>query len=477
MFRSRSMGVPAAVAAVVAVTLWPTAAAAQSRDMTFQLAGQNGDRLAVTVKYLDPSVVSDTLAGSRALPVSLEIRNTSSRPVPFAYDAVRLVLDDGQALRPLPASAVVDEVQRLEKVPRILDILGGQSSTFHPTALGPRLAARQMKGGTLAPKESREGLFYFLKPPGFDASTFHGAVQLELEGHAPQMLSTSKYAVEAKAPDRPGYMDRLKQVYRDYFAATPPAFDKSYAIVIGVGKYRYLPTLASPSQDVPKMKAYLKDQGFDEVVTLLDSQVTAEAFRYPQRYLAAKMKANDRFVFYYSGHGITNEAGNRGYLALADEKNDKRFANSIPMAELVVWLKSLSVQHLLVVLDSCFSGLAIDGTEIKGDIRVPNPKVDVEALNRMARGPARYLIMAGDRDQQSFGGPRWNGSLFTETLINGLRRDGDMIKDHIVTARELYVWLRDAVPKEAKRADKTLTPMFLDLGPGGSSPGDFVFLQ
>ena len=52
-----------------------------------------------------------------------------------------------------------------------------------------------------------------------------------------------------------------------------------------------------------------------------------------------------------------------------------------------------------------------------------------------------------------------------------------MIRDHVVTARELYVWLRDAVQKEAGASPRRCTPMFLDLGPGGSSPGDFVFVQ
>ena len=476
MFSNRTICVRAAVAAAVAAALLPTAAVGQSREMTFQLAGQNGGTLAVTVKYLDPSAVNKQLEGSRALPLKLSVRNTSSRPVPFAYDGVRLVLDGNDALRPQPARAVVEEVRDLRGVPGILGFFGNQASTFNPGALEPALVAEQMKDGPLAPNGSREGLLYFLKPVGFEASAFSGALQLEVDGHAPQLLRTSKIDVETKASNRPSFSTMVTNVWK-YVNAPPPAFNKSYALVIGVGKYRYLSQLSSPAQDVRKMKAYLEAQGFDEVVTLLDGQVTAAAFRYPQRYLTGKMQPNDRFFFYFSGHGIPNDSGTRGYLALPDEKDDKRFANSIPMTELVGWLKSLSVQHLLVVLDTCFSGLAIDGTEIKGTIRVPDPHVDVEALHRMSRGPARYLIMAGDKDQQSFGGPRWNGSLFTETFLNGVRKDGDVIRDHIVTARELYVWLRDAVPREARRADKVMTPMFLDLGPGGSSPGDFVFVQ
>jgi uncharacterized caspase-like protein len=226
------------------------------------------------------------------------------------------------------------------------------------------------------------------------------------------------------------------------------------------------------------VKAYLDAQGFDEVVTLLDDQVTPGAFRHPQLYLKAKMKANDRFLFYYSGHGITDGQGpaTRGYLPLADERDDRRHAKSIAMLDLVGWLKGLTVQHLFVVLDSCFAGLAIDGIEVKG-VTQANPKADIIALHRMARGPARYLIMAGTAGQQSFGGTRWDGSLFTNAVLNGLRRDADLYKDHIVTARELYVWLKPAVEREAKLANRELNPMFLDLGPGGASPGDFVFVQ
>jgi hypothetical protein len=87
------------------------------------------------------------------------------------------------------------------------------------------------------------------------------------------------------------------------------------------------------------------------------------------------------------------------------------------------------------------------------------------------------MLMAGTAGQQSFGGTRWNGSLFTQELLTGLRREADLYKDRIVTARELYVWLRPAVEREAQRANRELSPMFVDLGPGGASRGEFVFVQ
>jgi hypothetical protein len=470
-----------ASAVVVAAMLWPAAATAQSsRQMSFQMTGPAGEALSVTIEYLDPSVVDPRLGGSRALPVSVTVRNRAPGAVTLDYGAIRLVLGGDQRLRPLPAAAVVDEVRKMKEVPVVLRFIGAQSSAFHPDALEPVLARRQLKSGRLDAGASRSGVVYFLRPPGLDPSTFNGVLLLEVDGHAPQLLATSRIGVEAKAPEQQSFSDRLRTVWTRYLSPTAPSFNKSYALVVGIGKYRRLPPLMSPEQDVRKMKAYLEAQGFDEVVTLLDDQVTLGAFRQPQLYLKSKMLPNDRFLFYYSGHGITDGAGiaTRGYLPLADEGDDRSHSRSIAMLDLVRWLKSLPVEHLLVVLDSCFSGLAIDGTEVKaGTIRQPDPKVDIDALHRMSRGPARYLLMAGTAGQESFGGTQWNGSLFTDELITGLRRDADLYKDRIVTARELYVWLRPAVERAAQRANRELTPMFLDLGPGGASRGDFVFVQ
>jgi uncharacterized caspase-like protein len=476
----------AAVVATLATVLASGVASAQSsRRMEFQLTGRAGTNLAggalaVSLEYLDPSVVDARLADSRALPVSVTVRNTSTRTVPFDYEAVRLVLGGDEVLRPVAAAAVAAEFRKMKQVPGFLRFLADQSTAFQPRALESALGQRQLRGGGLAPGGSRTGLVYFIRPPSFSATAFNGVLLLDVEGHAPQLLATGKIGVETKAPEQPGFTARLWTLWTTYLSPTPPAFNKSYALIIGIGRYHHLPPLASPAQDVRKMKDYLEAQGFDEVVTLVDEQVTPGAFRRPQLYLQGKMQANDRFLFYYSGHGTTSGTGmaTRGFLPLADETDDGRHARSIAMLDLVKWLKGLATQHLLVVLDSCFSGLAVDGTEVKaGTIRQPNPKVDAEALNRMSRGPARYLLMAGTAGQQSFGGEQWNGSLFTDELLTGLRRDADLYKDRIVTARELYVWLRPAVEKAARRANRELTPLFLDLGPGGASRGEFVFVQ
>jgi uncharacterized caspase-like protein len=146
------------------------------------------------------------------------------------------------------------------------------------------------------------------------------------------------------------------------------------------------------------------------------------------------------------------------------------------MTDLVLWLKALQAKHVLVILDSCFSGLAIDGIELKG-VRAFEGKVDPLLLTRWTSQPARYLLMAGNERQEALAGTRWHGSLFTDAVIRGLKAPADSNPDHIVTTRELHVWLQAFVSREAETVQHELTPLLKDLGPGGVSQGEFVFVR
>src|SRR5262249_12587792 len=152
-------------------------------------------------------------------------------------------------------------------------------------------------------------------------------------------------------------------------------------------------------------------QGFDEVMAITDESVTADMFQYPQNYFSTKVQPGDRFLFYYSGHGVSLDEGGkpRGYLPMVNER-EKSHANSIAMDNLVTWMKGLKVKHLLVILDACFSGLAVSGVERHG---VDNQAV----LISLTSGPARYLMMAGTENQESIADKKWNGSLFTDKFI------------------------------------------------------------
>ena len=137
-------------------------------------------------------------------------------------------------------------------------------------------------------------------------------------------------------------------------------------------------------------------------------------------------------------------------------------------------------EHLLVLLDACFSGLAVRGFDIeeRSGGSGPNPPAQPDPTNlyRLSMEPGRYLLMAGNDKQQAIASPKWTGGLFTHGVLQGLSGLADTQRDGFVTTYELYPWLKDYVQKEAAIAGKTLTPLLKDLGPE-TSQGEFVFTR
>jgi len=462
---------PAAVAIVLLAS--PAAHAQDVRTMTFVL-GKALDEVRVTVEYEDPGTVDKRLTGSRVVPVRLTVRNISSSPVTINYADFRLNLAGATTLEPVDPSRVTDEIRKTARFSKLLGFLAGQSSTFHRTEVGDA----RLRDGTLKVGEEKKGLVYFLRPANAPAVSAN-AMWLEHSRYRPQMLETKDLHVYLKPPPALGswewIVDKTDWGKAKLFGNGRP-FNKSYALLIGVGKYRHLDPLTWSGKDVDRMRAFLESQGFDEILSVTDEHVTPDMVRSPQKYFKGKIEPDDRFLFYYSGHGFSIQDGTkmRGFLPLVDEVPNSR-VHSIPMDGLVQWMNELSAKHLLVILDSCFSGLAIEGFETKG----PEATVDPVAFARAVGESARFLLMAGDAGERSVAGRTWNGSLFTDSILRGLATVDrvDIFNNRIITTRGLYAWLKEAVNSESIRVGGRMTPLFKDLATSGSSHGDFVFVR
>ena len=441
--------------------------------MTFSLGAQRA--LALQVEYLDPAEFDTRLEGARVWPVRVSVRNDSGQPQSFSAQDLRLSVGGGGGLTPVSPGEVADEVLARRSGPLSV-FLRGQSSAFQPTALREQLRRSQLGDGTIAPRQTRQGVVLFRQPSNSPAAAgFNGVLRLDVAGYEPQLLTTGAIDVQTKGQEQT-FGQRFTALWNRYALGRKPPFNKSYALVIGVGRYRYLQSLGSPEKDVKKMGDFLRAQGFDEVVTIRDEAVTPDLLQFPQKYLTAKMQPEDRFLFYYSGHGMSMPEGEgaKGYLPLSNEQPGST-RHSVPMTTLVSWLKQLNAKHLLVILDTCFSGLAIDGVELK-NVSIFEGKVDGATLDWLTSGRARYLLMAGNESQEAIGGSRWNGSLFTDAVLKGLQEKADRNPDRLVTTRELHSWLERFVPQEARKVQHELTPLLMDLEPSVSR-GEFVFLR
>lgn len=223
-------------------------------------------------------------------------------------------------------------------------------------------------------------------------------------------------------------------------------YSKSYALVVGINKYTNgWGRLDAAVNDARAVASVLKEQGF-QVTELYDQQATKYNIVHQlSTVLPAKVKAGDRFVFYYSGHGqteITAKGAQLGYIVPFDGRalGGDDFASYISMVELKsIFSRKYAAKHVLAVFDSCFSGLMLARSGVmSGTVNSTLNKTGVNVLT------------AGGQGEQAVDG------LFARKLLDGLRGNADSNNDSYITFSELGVYVQQQVPAENPKQAPTM---------------------
>jgi peptidoglycan/xylan/chitin deacetylase (PgdA/CDA1 family)/uncharacterized caspase-like protein len=258
-------------------------------------------------------------------------------------------------------------------------------------------------------------------------------------------------------------------------AATPaPAapvspYHDSWAAIIGIDDYANWQKLSYATHDAQGMKdLLLQKYNFkpDHIFTLFDSQATRQNVL---SLLGDKLanpdlvQHDDRVLIFFAGHGATRKlASGRdlGYIIPVDADLSNFEGSAISMTNFQDISEAIPAKHVLFLMDSCYSGLALTrgGTALSSQ----------NYLNEMSKREARQMFTAGGADQQvADNGPNGH-SIFTWTLLQGLDGRADLNGDGIITATELAAYVAPAVSALSHQ-----TPAFGSLP--GSEGGDFLF--
>ena len=238
----------------------------------------------------------------------------------------------------------------------------------------------------------------------------------------------------------------------------------SYALVIGVSDYQdnAWVDLGSVKADVDAVSNTLQEHGF-VVQTVMNPTESVLLDRINEFIDSYGYEQENRLLFYYSGHGHTQERNGRkfGYLVPADApnpfENEKEFfRKSLKMEQIISWAKQIESKHALFVFDSCFSGSVLQSRAIT----VP------EDISYLTAKPVRQFLSAGSANQTV---PAI--SVFRPLFIRGINGQADLDKDGYVTGVELGMYLQKQVPRyqtgQTPQYGKILDP-YLD-------EGNFVF--
>ncbi len=241
-------------------------------------------------------------------------------------------------------------------------------------------------------------------------------------------------------------------------------YEESHALVIGVSDYTAgWPDLESVAKDVDLVSASLEGHGFNVVRVLNPTkrELSAAFGDFIDEY---GYDPENRLLFYYSGHGYTQELHGRqvGYLVPSDAPNPtedrKGFSRrSLRMTQVLSWSKQIEAKHALFLFDSCFSGSVLKERAL----------VVPQQIRAVTDKPVRQFISAGSAGQTV---P--SVSIFRPSFIRGIQGEADLDKDGYVTGTELGLFLQ----KRVSSYDTGQTPQFGKIKDPLYDEGDFVFV-
>ena len=249
-------------------------------------------------------------------------------------------------------------------------------------------------------------------------------------------------------------------------------YENSWALLIGINKYQNVNRLDYAVPDAQSIGDLLTRKfafKTENITSLFDDQATkaniTEAFS-----KLLQTHENDRLVVFYAGHGTQYKAsggGEMGYLVPVDGKatNPSELYNScISMQELRNLANMIPAKHILFLVDACYGGLAaISSRALKMETQ--------QYLQKISVSKARQIITAGGRGEQVIEKSEWGHSAFTYKLLEGLDKGlADLTGDYLVTASELFTYLKPAVTAASENRQ---TPVFKAFS---EDEGEFVFV-
>lgn len=289
-------------------------------------------------------------------------------------------------------------------------------------------------------------------------------------------------------------------------------FSRSAALIVGIDDYESgtqgapgpmnLSTAVSDAKSLAALLRHTYRYGSDvggdvdhdpDMVCLINQEATRGRILEELVRFGERLEETDRFLFYFAGHGLAprDEAGaRRGYLVPYGVRRDDP-ASLLSMEALNAALAgeggpALRARHVLVILDCCFAGAFRWATR---DVAVQS-RLHESQYRRFVEGHAWQVLCSTGHDEVALdlleghgvgrrGSRGGEHSPFARALLRGLEGEADLSgeggrPDGVITATELYLYLRDAVEPGARAHGFRQTP---GLWPGPRhGKGEYVFL-
>jgi hypothetical protein len=240
-------------------------------------------------------------------------------------------------------------------------------------------------------------------------------------------------------------------------------FGEYYALIIGNNNYQHFPKLKTAVRDAQDVAdLLLKRYGFQTTVL---ADVGRLEILSALHHFGSSLPENANLLIYYAGHGELDQVNNRGFWIPVDGEKDNR-ANWLSTESLTDLLNLMKVRRILVVADSCYSGIL--SASLVADV---NSRSEMEKrLAEISRKRSRTVLTSGGlKPVLDAGGD--DNSVFAEAFLGLLQANYDVLEGKRL-AQEVNARVAFMSEKLGMRQD----PSYGALRHAGHEAGDFFFL-
>nr|WP_235081794.1 SUMF1/EgtB/PvdO family nonheme iron enzyme [Anabaena sp. 90] len=210
------------------------------------------------------------------------------------------------------------------------------------------------------------------------------------------------------------------------------------ALLIGVSEYGAgIPPLLSALNDVQAMERVLQNPNlgnFAQVERLLNPD--SVAMRIAIQKLFKNAGKEDLLLFFFSGHGITND-DNHLYLATRNTAKNDFEATAVDANFIQTQSKSCYSKRQVLILDACYSGAFANGWHTKS--------IGVD-IKKQLGAEGRVVLTSSGATQTSFAQEGATLSLYTQYLVEGIETGAaDTDNDGNIHVQELHTYAKAKV--------------------------------
>ena len=243
-------------------------------------------------------------------------------------------------------------------------------------------------------------------------------------------------------------------------------FGRYHALVVGNQDYRQLPKLDTAIEDSRAVGDLLAGKYGFKVTRLTNA--TRYEFLSALNKLRAELTEHDNLVIYYAGHGEIDRANQRGHWLPIDAEPDSD-ANWISNVSITDILNAMSVKHVLVIADSCYSGTLTRSSIGQLDVGV-SPEARTKWLKAIVQSRTRTVLTSGGVQPVLDGGGGTH-SVFAKSLLEVLTENNETLE-----AQRLYREVAARVLDRASRFQMDQRPEYAPMKFAGHESGDFLFV-